>query len=735
MTKVKMDLKDPLDSKGKHLNFLNNEEYSKEYKELAKKWSTLPIYKESNIKKIFDLIDKKQVILLTSGTGSGKTVIMPKLLMRYVMTKGLTGKVATTNPKIITTQNNAIYAAQTLDVKLGDFVGCKYRNSNPEMISDKSRLLYVTDGLIMAIIMGGDILLKDYNGIIIDEAHERQINIDMLLKYLKDIVLVRDDFKIIVMSATINSSVFKKYFKHKKIKFGEIDISSTPNFPIQQYYSDITQKDFKSDIYLMHAVNKCLDIIDNSEDGDIIVFIPKTKDASKGCKMLADKCPTYFKTKQSICDKLFCVSVYAAMSQDDKELAVNKDLYKNNKYNRKIIFATNAAESSITFDGLVYVVDTGLEFANNYDVKQNADILMTRYTSQAQIKQRIGRAGRTQPGIAYHLYKKNDYSKFKKYPDPSIMTTNLTDNILSIINLKQNIHNTISFISDLITPVRMDQFCSSISKLHFVNAIKLVDKNDNIIDYNDVGYNKYKNKKLKDFKLNGVITRLGNLILRFKLSYLNGLSIIIGKLYNCLDEMLIIISIIETLKGQLESLFSYHIRDKKDVISHFRKEVVNNSDHLSMLNIYTRCYLNFQNLDDDIDNEDDEQYGGTDYKYLNLKLCHKIKKKYKQLKNTANKVSEEQYQQINEKYLKLEKLVESDYSIENRILMSLSQSYKYNTLTNKDTNYNSIYWLDNQSAPIEFLFLVPNNKPKKVICNNLMIMSENKKYVIISEII
>jgi HrpA-like RNA helicase len=721
MTKVKMDLKDPLDSKGKNLNFINNNKYSNEYKELAKKWSTLPIYKESNIKKIFNLIDKNQVILLTSGTGSGKTVIMPKLLIRYFMSKGLTGKVATTNPKIITTQNNAIYAAQTLDVELGDFVGCKYRNSNPEMISDKSKLLYVTDGLILAIINGGDILLKDYNGVIIDEAHERQINIDILLKYLKDIVLARDDFKIIVMSATINSSVFKKYFKHKKIKFGEIDITSTPNFPIQQYFSDITQKDFKSDIYLMHAVNKCLDIIDNSEDGDIIVFIPKTKDASKGCKMLADKCPTYFKTKQSICDKLFCVSVYAAMSEDTKELAVNKDLYKNrdshNKYNRKIIFATNTAESSITFDGLVYVIDTGLEFANYYDVKQNTNILLTRYTSQAQIKQRIGRAGRTQPGIAYHLYKKNEYSKFNKYPEPSIMTINLTDTLLSIINLKLNINNTITFISDLLTPVRMDQFYYSISKLHFVNALKLIDNNNNIINYNDINYNKYKNKKLKDFKLNGTITTLGRMMLKFKINYLNALAIIISKFYNCMDEMLIIISIIETVDGQLNLLFNYNNKEKYHLLSYFNKDVVNDSDHLTIYNIFIRYYMNASN------NENP--------KYINTKICSQILNTYKKLKLIAEKMSEDSFTQINEKYLQL---TTNTDNMENRILLTLSISHKYNTLYYDNNKFNTMNWLENQSAPCEFFFLTPHDKPEKVICHNLINISNNKKFTIISKI-
>lgn len=717
MTKVKIDLKDPLDAKAKGLNFINNNKYSNEYKELAKKWSALPIYNNTKyVKQIFNLIDKKQVILLTSGTGSGKTVIMPKFLIKYFMSKGLTGKVATTNPKIITTQNNAVYAAKTLDVELGDFVGCKYKDSNPDMISDNSKLLYVTDGLILAIINGGDILLKDYNGIIIDEAHERQINIDLLLKYLKDIVLVRDDFKIIIMSATINSNIFKKYFKHKKIKFGTVDVSSTPNFPIQQHFLNIT---FDQQ-YLSKAVNICLDIIEKSTDGDIIIFVPTTKDALTGCDLLKEKCPTTLKTKQSICNKLYCVSVYSKMTQENKDLAISKDLYKNkDKYIRKIIFATNVAESSITFDGLVYVIDTGLEFANYYDVKQNSDILLTRYTTQAQIKQRIGRVGRTQSGIAYHMYKKNEYSKFNKYPEPSIMTVNLTDTLLSIINLKLNITNTIQFISDLLTPIRMDQFCYSLSKLHFINAIKLIDTKNNIINYDDVKYKKYEKKKLKQFKYNGAITTLGRMILKLKINYLNAFAIIISKFYNCFDEMLIIISIIESVDGQLSSLLEFNNKERTELKSYFSKDVVNDSDHLTIYNIFTRYYMNVSKNDN--------------YKYINVKMCSKIVNTYNKLKLSTENISDDFYTNINDKYLKLNTSSIEDNSIENRILLSLSIAYKYNTLILKDNKFNTINWLNNQSAIGEYFFLTPNNNSEKVICNNLINISNNKKFTILSK--
>ena len=161
MTKFKY-IKDILDSKGKKKNFLNKNKYSDEYKTLGKFWSKLPLYEDDNkAKEFFKLLDEKQVILLVSGTGSGKTVLVPKFVLKYIVSKKLEGKIAITNPKILTTKNNAIYGASTLDVKLGEEVGYKYKGAPSNSISDKTRLLYITDGLILATILSGDKLLKD----------------------------------------------------------------------------------------------------------------------------------------------------------------------------------------------------------------------------------------------------------------------------------------------------------------------------------------------------------------------------------------------------------------------------------------------------------------------------------------------------------------------------------------------------------------------------------------------
>ena len=183
MDLINKNIEDILDSKGINNNFLTDKPFSDEYKKLAEKWSILPMYKDHTIvKKFFELISSKQVLLLISGTGSGKTVLVPKFLLKYFVSCGLKGKIAITNPKTLTTLYNAEYGAKTLDVKLGEEVGYKYKGSPSDSNSSKTRLLYATDGLILATILSGDTLLKDYDCIIIDEAHERHITIDILLK-------------------------------------------------------------------------------------------------------------------------------------------------------------------------------------------------------------------------------------------------------------------------------------------------------------------------------------------------------------------------------------------------------------------------------------------------------------------------------------------------------------------------------------------------------------------------
>jgi pre-mRNA-splicing factor ATP-dependent RNA helicase DHX15/PRP43 len=217
-----------LDPDGTNPNPLTGEAYSEKYRELSAKWREFPAYQKVN--EILKAIKDNNVILVTSGTGSGKTVLIPKFCLHAL---NYDAKIGITLPKKIITKSAAEFAAATLDVKLGDVVGYQYRGSDRKHRSSKNKLLYATDGTIMARLLS-DPLLKDFDAVIIDEAHERSVRIDFLLYLLKDVIKNRPEFKLIIMSATINVDIFKKYYE--SMAFVHIDIGGRTNYEIESIF-------------------------------------------------------------------------------------------------------------------------------------------------------------------------------------------------------------------------------------------------------------------------------------------------------------------------------------------------------------------------------------------------------------------------------------------------------------------------------------------------------------------
>lgn len=713
-----IDLNDPLDINAKYNNFINNNPLTDKYKELAKKWSTYPVYSDkSKLKEFFLLLDKNQVLLVISGTGSGKTVIIPKLVMKYMYSNNNNKITAITNPKIITTISNAQYGALTLDIKLGDEVGYKYKGSSSQYNTDKTKLLYCTDGTITATILNRDPLLMDYNCIIIDEAHERQVNIDLLLYFLKQIIIKRPDFKIIIMSATINPEVFRNYYNNPidKIKYGEITFSGVSNFDIKQNWSN--DKTINRKNYIDKAVNLLYtDILNKTDDdsGDIIIFAATENDLKQGCQTLKRLCPGLIKVNDKKetndkCNSLFCVEVFAKMKESNKELAINKDDYrkiKGKNYKRKIIFATNVAESSLTFDGLTYVIDSGYELAKYFDSLTNSYIINKQFTSQAQIKQRIGRVGRTRPGIAYHLYDMLTFkTKMIEFPEPSIKVQDLTEYILAFYKHSKTLNEIINIMKNLITPPSLDQFCLSLYKLNLYSCVKIIkneknNKSKKVIISRDK-YNKFiKQKSYDEFnKYNGTITTLGHQILKFKgLKLESCMSIIIGYYMDCHKELIDIMGIIEGCDFNISQLFLFDKNDDGELDidiakQHFNKtnSLINYSDHLTLLYIYHNHYKN------------------QDLKYLNLKLWSNIEVKIEQINEYFNTIKDNKLKIINEKY----KIIKNKNSFDKKdddIIYSLILGNKFNFI-NRDHKdiFTSIQFLENSKAKINKLEILNEN--------------------------
>lgn len=747
MDQIYSNIDDILDSKAESINWLNNKSYSSNYKRLAQSWSKLPMYTDKlSLLNFFKMLESTNVMLIISQTGSGKTLITPKLLLKYIYTMNFNGNIVITNPKQLTTRDNAEFSAKISDVELGTIIGYKYKGSNKKFVSDKTRLLYVTDGLILATILNGDYLLSEYIAVIIDEAHERHIQIDLLLRLLKDVILARPEFRLIIMSATINADIFEKYYgSDSNIKFGSMSVSGKTNYPIQQNWLNPTIKINRSN-YLDLAVDKCFEIISNNP-GNIIVFVPTQNDAINGCLKIKDNCSKLMKTKTFKCDKLYCVEVYSKMHDKNKKIAIDKDLYKTKGYDYKIIFATNVAESSITFDGLIYVIDSGYELANYFDFNDNSYVVTKSYTSQAQIKQRIGRVGRTQSGTAFHLYTLETFNKFKPYPEPNILVVDLTDFMLNLIHHYKTIQNTLIIINQLITIPFIEQIILAICKLAHIKAIKLIDPNiinDNSIDQtslinqtdstnstntpisNSILPLNYKTINWKSIKLydklssiiNGALTEIGINILKFKSSTFNtALSILMSKYMNCQTEIIKLMAIIETTDYKLDQLFIYNIKSKDLAVKYLSKSNVMGSDHLTILNIYNMYWLNNRN------------------KYLNKKIFEHIDKRIHKLTKYANEIKSESYAYMKNKYSILNNEPYDDVNL--NILYVLTLAYSYNLLQRESKLiYTSINFVNNSTSEIEYLpFTSEPIKPYLyAICGSLTNVFGKKNFKCISEI-
>ena len=549
------------DINGTNINPLNRLPYSNEYKLLSKFWSSLPAYKSIDL--CINSIINNDIILVTSGTGSGKTVLFPKFVLH---TQDYKGKIIVTLPKRIITQYAAEYSAKTLDVQLGEQVGYQFKGENIKSVN--TILLYATDGSIISMIKN-DPLLLDIDSVIIDEAHERSTQIDILLFLLKNAIKIRKEkghkqLKLIIMSATLDTEIFKNYFLD--FKFDYLFLSGKPNFPIESYFLEKSilnegEKFIKMGIEIIK--NIIININENKkEEGDILFFVTSHKE----CIDIVAK------LSESIYDS-FIMSLYSGCFNKIPELKQYVDdklKYKeiNPNYNRRIFIATNVAESSLTIDGIVYIVDSGLEFSNKYDSKKRINIMNTNIITEAQILQRRGRSGRTKNGFCYHLYTKEEMEKTIKYPDPEIKIIDLKNICISLLKLGQDIYGDFT-IDDVLK--MFSEFIQPPLNSFIINAIDFL-TNNNIIS--------------SDKKIN----KLGLLIAESRFDVMDALSLLYAYNYNIniFDSVLLIICIYSKINN-IKELFFEDV--EKDTLNKFIKDTFNtcnNSEHILLLKIFKK---------------------------------------------------------------------------------------------------------------------------------------------------
>lgn len=662
-----------LDPEGLNMNPLNNKPYSSRYKELAKKWSNFPVYK--NIIPIMEDIKNNQVLLILSSTGSGKSVIMPKIALHIL---NYNGKVMMTLPKQIITKATAEFGAITLDVDIGDEVGYVYRGSDNDSYSQNTKLLYATHGTLVAMLLN-DPALKEYDCILLDEVHERSIQIDLLIYLLRETLRLRTEFKLILMSATVDSHLFENYFKD--FKFKKIDVPGQRLYPIESHYlnrqltyNEIIDEGFKKLVTILeNTSNKKSDVFSN----DIIFFVTSANEAFEMCRRLSSYINKTEKDKCNItCEgDIFCVSLYSGIDKTLENLAQDKDAYKlNTNYYRKVVISTNVAESSLTIDGIKYVIDTGYELKSSYDADMRGRRLDRKLISKAQVKQRIGRSGRVDPGIAYHLYTLNDYNSMQEFPLPDIRTNDITEECLKLLDIES-----IGTV-DLLVQTLMN-FIEPPTKKYLKVAI------NNLIQMGMIE--------------NNSITKLGNLVNLMPVNNLfMAVTIIYGKLYNVSYEIMKIISIIELLKGNLNEIYrlpSTIIKQGNDTQEQYIKKLQNledkfnvsrtkfaskYGDHISLLNIFDKFKIQYDKHKDNISKLQDWCYKH----FLKLDILLKALKNYKKMKNIVNNLLKKDVLNTDELNITISREIQT-LDQYNRILSCFVIGFRLNTAY-LDTNKN-----------------------------------------------
>ncbi|HWV17015.1 MAG TPA: ATP-dependent RNA helicase HrpA [Rhodocyclaceae bacterium] len=350
-------------------------------------------------------IQKHQVVVVCGETGSGKTTQLPKICLE--LGRGTAGLIGHTQPRRIAARATATRIAQELKSEIGHYVGYKIRFT--DKTSGNSYIKLMTDGILLAETQG-DPLLRQYDTLIIDEAHERSLNIDFLLGYLRGVLQQRPELKLIVTSATLDAERFSKHFAIDGKPAPVIEVSGRL-YPIEMRYRPYGVDDDRD---VNEAIVDAVDEAHRSGPGDVLVFLPGEREIREAAEALRKHHPGGTEV----------LPLFARQSAQEQSRVFQSH------QGRRVVLATNVAETSLTVPGIRYVVDTGLARVKRYSHRNKVDQLLVEPIAQSAAKQRAGRCGRVASGICIRLYDEDDFSKRLPHTEPEILRSSLAGVIL-----------------------------------------------------------------------------------------------------------------------------------------------------------------------------------------------------------------------------------------------------------------------------------------------------------------
>lgn len=471
------------------------------------------------------MVADNQSSVLIGETGSGKTTQIPQMLLEagYCSDGSL---IACTQPRRVAAMSVAARVAQEMDVELGQ--QCGYLIRFEDVTSENTKLKYMTDGMLLRECMT-DPLMSKYSVVVLDEAHERTLSTDILFGLLKDVLAKRPELRCLVMSATLEAEKFQSYW-------GNCPLLRVPGrlFQVETYFSLQPQKD-----YVESAVDVVTLIHEREPPGDILLFLCGEEEIENACAAIADRASD---------ENFLILPLYSAlpMMQQKKVFPPAPDGM------RKIIVATNIAETSLTIDGVVYVVDPGPFKQNVYNPRTHVESLLVSPISRASAQQRAGRAGRTRPGKCFRLYTLDTFnSELPPSTHPEILRSNLSSVVIQLKKL--GVDNLVDF--DFMEPPSPEAMMRALEMLHFLGAV------DDECDLTDVGAH------MADFPLDPHLSR----------------SLIASAQYGCCEEMVGVIAMLSVPPPFQRPRWAQKAADRAHQV--FASGL---GDHLTLLGTYSR---------------------------------------------------------------------------------------------------------------------------------------------------
>lgn len=518
------------------LNPFTGRRLSNKYMSILTTRRDLPVHKQRD--EFLRLYQQSQILVFVGETGSGKTTQIPQFVLFDDLPHLNKKMVACTQPRRVAAMSVAQRVAEEMDVDLGQEVGYSIRfedKTGPNTI-----LKYMTDGMLLREAMN-DHNLTRYSTIILDEAHERTLATDILMGLLKDVVLRRPDLKLVIMSATLDAAKFQKYFHNAPL----LGVPGRTH-PVEIFYTPNPERD-----YVEAALRTVLQIHSSEPEGDVLLFLTGEEEIEDVCRKMKIEAQDLF--RDGLGGPLEVYPLYGTLPPAQQQKIFNPappPAAPGGRPGRKVIVSTNIAETSLTIDGIVYVVDPGFSKQKVYNPRIRVESLLVSPISRASAKQRAGRAGRTRPGKCFRLYTEEAFNKElidQTYPE--VLRSNLSSTVLELKKL--GVDDLVHF--DLMDPPAPETLMRALEELNYLACLD--DEGD--------------------------LTALGKLASEFPLDPALAVMLITSPEFYCSNEILSLTALLSVPQLFVRPAAQRKYADEmKQLFAH------PDGDHLTMLNVY-----------------------------------------------------------------------------------------------------------------------------------------------------